>query len=313
MGSLLLAGTAFADQGDNNQGGGEGHGWAIGSMIMAGLHMGQHDQNQGDQNENDQNQNDQNKNEHGMKPAVVGTVSAVSGTTLTVTAKGRGEWENGDHGSSTQPTPATFTVDASNATVLKGNATSSVSSVAVGDTVIVLGSISGTNITATTIRDGVPMGDRNGNDNGQGKDKGKHMGQQMGMPSFQGNGQPIVGGTVTAVGSTTITITNKSNVSFTVNASGAVIRKGNATSSLSSITVGDNVLVQGTINGNSVVASTIIDQSAQVIPGSTLGGEGDHGDNNASSTEQDHGGRGLGNIFHGLGGIGNFFRSLFGF
>ena len=81
---------------------------------------------------------------------VFGTVSAVSGNTLTVTA--------------TNPkdsTTSTYTVDASGATVLKGDgttkpATSTLSAVAVGDTVMIQGTVSGTSVTAKTIVDG-PM------------------------------------------------------------------------------------------------------------------------------------------------------------
>ena len=79
---------------------------------------------------------------------VHGTVSAVSGTTLTVTA--------------TNPkdsTTSTYTVDASSATVLKGDgttkpSTSTLSAVAVGDTVSIQGTVSGTSVTAKTIIDG---------------------------------------------------------------------------------------------------------------------------------------------------------------
>src|ERR1700722_5977915 len=81
---------------------------------------------------------------HGQRPAVVGTVSAVSGTTLTVTGMA------GPNGGS----PTTYTFDASSATVTKSGQTSSVSSIAVGDTVAVQGTVSGTTVTATSIRDG---------------------------------------------------------------------------------------------------------------------------------------------------------------
>ena len=86
----------------------------------------------------------------GMGRGVHGTVSAISGNTLTVTA--------------TNPkdsTTSTYTVDASSATVLKGDGTtkpaaSTLSAVAVGDTVMVGGTVSGTSVTAKMIVDG-PM------------------------------------------------------------------------------------------------------------------------------------------------------------
>jgi hypothetical protein len=86
----------------------------------------------------------------GMGRGVHGTVSAINGSTLTVT--------------STNPqtnVASTYTVDASNATVLKGDgttkpSTSSLSAVAVGDNVMIMGATSGTNVTAKMIVDG-PM------------------------------------------------------------------------------------------------------------------------------------------------------------
>ena len=72
-------------------------------------------------------------------------VTEVNGTALSVNSI-PGKMRNN---SSTATTATTYTVDASNAEVTKNAATSSVSSIAVGDTVMVQGTISGTNITAT--------------------------------------------------------------------------------------------------------------------------------------------------------------------
>jgi hypothetical protein len=86
----------------------------------------------------------------GMGRGVHGTVSAVSGNTLTVTATNP----------QTKAT-STYTVDASAATVLKGDgatkpAASTLSSVVIGDTVSIDGTVSGTSVTAKMIVDG-PM------------------------------------------------------------------------------------------------------------------------------------------------------------
>ena len=91
-----------------------------------------------------------------VRPGVTGTVSAISGTTLTVTSK---KMERGMNkaGTSTPAASVTYTVDASNATVTKNNTTSTLSAIAVGDTIMVQGTVSGTNVTATTIRD-LPAG-----------------------------------------------------------------------------------------------------------------------------------------------------------
>ena len=87
----------------------------------------------------------------GARPGVFGTVTAVNGNTITVQSRGFGQ----------NSTQTTYTVDASNATVTKNNAASSVGDIAVGDNIMVQGTVSGTSVTAKTIRDGIPQA-RNG-------------------------------------------------------------------------------------------------------------------------------------------------------
>lgn len=236
-----------------------------------------------------------------MRFAISGTVSAVNGNTITVTSMVRRgfdlkekEKENSPT-TTTTPTPTptvtptpvtvTYTVDATNAKVFKNNVAGTVASILVGDTVMVQGALTGSNVVATVIRDGVPL---------RGNDKGKldnNSGQ--GLPNITGNGQPIVLGTVSAITGNTLTVTNKSNVTYTVDATNAKITQGSKTALISNIAVGDAVIVQGAVNGNAVVASTIIDQAK---PANT------NGDNKEES-------RG-GGFF---GGIGSFFAHLFGF
>lgn len=221
----------------------------------------------------------------GHAPGVFGTVTSVgggaNGDTITVASKGFGQ----------NATPTTYTVDATNATITKGGTagaaptTITVSGIAVGDTVIVRGTVSGQNVTATAIRDGV-MGARAG-----------VLGQKPQTPLTQGDGQPVVGGTVTANSGTSLTITNKGNVTYTVDITNAKILKGNTTAPASAVAVGDMVVIQGTVNGNSVVASSVLDSGASTATA------------NASSTPSTHQG-GLGGIF---GRIGRFFQRLFGF
>jgi hypothetical protein len=204
------------------------------------------------------------------RPAVVGTVSAINGNTLTVASKGFGQ----------NATPTSYTVDATNATVTKNNAASEVSAIAIGDTVMVQGTTSGNNVTAKTIRDGVSQG------------------QKSQAPAITGNGEPVVGGNVTAISSdgTTLTITNKSAVTYTIDATNATISKTGVTgATISNIAVGDNVVVQGTVNGTSVVASSVIDQGAP----------------QASNTNTSGGIKNFVGNF--AGAIGGFFTRLFGF
>jgi hypothetical protein len=188
---------------------------------------------------------------------VMGTVTAVSGTTITVSAK-------------TGTTTTVYTVTAANATVKKNDAASTVSAIAVGDQVRVQGTVSGTTVTATNIVDG------------------KMTPPPIVLP--QGNGQPIIGGTVTAISGNTITIANKSNVSYTIDATSATFIKSGVAATLSSVAVGDTVVAQGTINGTSVTAVSITDQGKVQASTATAGDS-----------------KGF------FGAIGGFFAHLFGF
>ncbi len=168
---------------------------------------------------------------------IFGTVTAVNGNTITVSSKSM------DKNATTQVT-TTYVVNASGAIVDKNKAASTVSAIVVGDNVMVEGKVDGTNVTATRVHIGILA-----------KTDGKAT-----IP--EGNGQPIIGGTVTAVNGNTITITNKSNVSYTIDATSAKITKSGTTATVANIAVGDSLVAQGTINGNSVTAVNIVDSGA---------------------------------------------------
>jgi hypothetical protein len=228
-----------------------------------------------------------------MKPGVFGTVSAINGTSLTVAGKTRPT--RATDGTMSAPTTVTYTVDASNATVDKSGAASTLSAIAVGDTVMIQGTVTGTNIVATVIRDGVmPHTPGTQGKGGAGEGKGRMGSSTPQMPAITGNGQPVVAGTISTLNGTSFTITTSSNVTYTIDATSAKIVQGKDTITTSGLTVGDSVIVQGTINGTSVTASSVIDQKAP----STSNGNTDSG-----STQ--HPGM--------FGGIGQFFRHLFGF
>lgn len=77
-------------------------------------------------------------------------------------------------------------------------------------------------------------------------------------PLFVGTGQPVVGGTVTAVNGNTLTVVTATGVTYTVNAASSTVVKGNATTTASTIAVGSKVLVQGSVNGSSVTATSVV-------------------------------------------------------
>lgn len=70
-----------------------------------------------------------------------GIVSSINGSTIVMA-------EESDEGG------ASYTVDASNATVTKNGASASLSGIAVGDKIFVRGTTTGTNVVATSINDG---------------------------------------------------------------------------------------------------------------------------------------------------------------
>lgn len=165
---------------------------------------------------------------------VVGTVSAVSGDTITLTGKDG----------------TTYTVTAGSASITK-NMTVGISDIKVGDTLMAQGTVSGTSVTATKIHDGVlPMGGM----------MGGHMGHGMGHG---------VHGTVTAIQGTTLTVnatdprTNTTST-YTVDASSAkVLLPGTGSKptegSVSSIKIDDHIMVAGDINGQTITAKMIFD------------------------------------------------------
>ena len=116
-------------------------------------------------------------------------------------------------------------------------------------------------------------------------------------PIIKGNGQPIVGGTVSAISGSTLTITNQGGMTYTVDASAAIIVKGHATTTAASILSGDMVVVQGAVSGTAITASSISDIGAGPGKG---GGQGESGD-------RPHLGASV------MQGVGSFFGRLFGF
>lgn len=222
-----------------------------------------------------------------MKPAVVGQVTAISGNTITITSKQGFDRKNN---TTTAPTVTTitFTIDATNAKIEKGNVAGTIGNIVVGDTIMVQGTVAGTNVVATNIRDGIARGQ----DQNKGKNNdNKNVDQQI-PANIQGNGLPVIAGSITSISGNSIVVTNKSNVTYTVDATSAkIIQGGNTTATISNIAVGDMVLVQGTVNGNAVVASSVVDQKL------------------ATSTTTE-----TATKSHGFfAGIGAFFSHLFGY
>ena len=205
-----------------------------------------------------------------------GTVSAVNGTSITVIGRARPNEKN------TQGASMTYTANATNAKVRKNNSNSSVSSITVGDTVMIQGTLHGTNIVATLIQDGIFV------------QKNDRLRNQEKMFAINGDGKPVIGGTVNAVNGAIVSITNKGNITYTIDTTNASITKMGTRTPVSRIAVGDEVLVQGTINGSSIVASSVIDQGTATAQTTT-----------GTKTLQKP-------KFGFFGSVNNFFSKLFG-
>ena len=59
-----------------------------------------------------------------------------------------------------------------------------------------------------------------------------------------GNGEPVIGGSVTAISGTSITVTNTSNVTYTIDAASTTIVKNGTSTAIGTIAIGDTLVVQ---------------------------------------------------------------------
>jgi len=154
-----------------------------------------------------------------------------------------------------------------------------------------------------------------------------HMPEKPGVGNWNGTStrpiemRPVVSGIVMAVNGNVITLnvhqglsSTTATTTFTVDATSAIVRKNNATSTVSSIAVGDRISVLGTVNGTNVVAKTIIDgmmgrsddQGKNFNKNDNYQGGRDKDTNSSSTFERQY--------QHGFfGGIGQFFKRMFGF
>ena len=180
-----------------------------------------------------------------------GTVSAITGNTFTFTVKARPMRTDKSQSATVQPT-TTYTVDATNATVMKGGKKMTVADIANGDTLVVMGQTTGTTITATRIMDGVP---------GMGGERPEGT-----TPAFTGNGMPVIAGKIATISGNSVTVSNRENVTYTVDVTNAKVEQKGTTATVSSLTVGDMVIVQGTVNGTTVSATSVIDQGVAQAP-----------------------------------------------
>jgi Domain of unknown function (DUF5666) len=195
----------------------------------------------------------------GGQPGVFGKVTGVDTGAMTITLQ---DMRN---------SATSYSVDASNAVIVKNNITSTISAVAVGDTVVVRGTVNGAVVTATMVRDNV-MGA-----NGRGFSGRPGMrtptgtfpgGRPSGTFPYASGTRPLVpqttSGTIASVNGSTLTVTGTDGTTYTVDASNAtLVKKGSTANAISAINVGDTVRIQGAVNGTSITATAILDNVAQ--------------------------------------------------
>ncbi len=158
-------------------------------------------------------------------PGVFGEVTNINGNIITITNK-KG---------------ISYDIDASTAKIMKDRDTDiTLAEVKIGDSLMVLGTVSGNSVTANTIFDGLKKFD------------GTNVRNLRG-----------IAGKVSSVSGTNITVTGKNGTNYIVDATNAdvikIAGKTKTTTSILDLTVGDTVLIKGTVTDTNVVATKVID------------------------------------------------------
>ncbi len=149
---------------------------------------------------------------------IAGTVTAKSSSNITVLGK------NG----------TTYTVSTVNATFWKNkHETTASSDISVGDTVLVQGTVTGSNVSGAKV-------------------------YVIKLPQSGSNTNGAITGTVTAKDGDTITLLASNGTSYTVNATEADFRNWNKKSeSINEVKIGESISVSGDINGSTINADTV--------------------------------------------------------
>jgi hypothetical protein len=170
-----------------------------------------------------------------------GTVTAASGSVLTIDTI-------------VNKVKTSYTVDATSATLLKGmgaGTAMTATDIKTGDRIFAIGTLSGTNVAATSVRD---LGQMSGRKNKPPMNKPSNM----------------FTGTVTAVNSSIITAIGWNKTTYTINVGTAKLTKGMgkdaATIALSDIKAGDRISAVGAVSGTTVAATSVRDLG-QAKPG----------------------------------------------
>lgn len=231
--AMLVATPVFADTDYSNKG--EGHGIGLGALVRlfdgkgdVKANFEKHDKEskeskewKKDKDERKEHKNATSTDSHG-KTTLVGTVTSVNGTTLTVLGRDN----------------VSYTVTAANASFTgSGDATITASDVRVGDHIVVRGTVSGTLVTATKITDGAI-----------------HARTFLSAIGAAGLG------VVTSVNGSTFTIDPiGKNATTTVSTNASTTYRVNGTATTSgALAVGSKVLLMGTTTSDSSISASLV-------------------------------------------------------
>ncbi|MDQ1532653.1 MAG: hypothetical protein QOF28_414 [Actinomycetota bacterium] len=177
------------------------------------------------------------------RPGTAGTISSISGSTLTV---------KGADGTSTD-------VNTTSATTVTKSATGALSDVKVGDHVSVNGTGTSTQIAAQRVTDTGSTAPTNGLQGGR---PGGGGGFGNGGPPNGGNGSGTntfagASGTVKSISGSTLTLQTSTGTTVTATTSSTTTVSITTPSTVSALAVGDQVLVVGSTSNNVVTATSI--------------------------------------------------------
>lgn len=158
---------------------------------------------------------------------ITGTVTSLSGTTITLTSKNS----------------TIYTINATNAKLIKNGVSATIANILIGDTLFVRGAVTGTSVAATNILDGKPT-----------LTTKKHTVETKKLNMNLG--------TITAINASGFTmqrVVKHATSTITVNTTNTTIFKKNGqTAVFSDLLVGQRVLVNGTYNSTTGVIDPVL-------------------------------------------------------
>lgn len=171
----------------------------------------------------------------GVRPVVDGKVTAVGAGGFTVLDR--------------SSTSYTVTVTGTTTYTERNVSSAGIADVTVGTFVDVVGSVTGTNVTATRVR--------------------IEAQERPAMPMRRMGTLPAAAGKVTTVGTNTFTVVNRSGTSLTVDVSSSTtyVERGVTSGTFADLKVGDFAAVTGSVTGTTVTATAVHFGAARSIDG----------------------------------------------